>query len=89
MAGNSNCFLEFSHAYGLCKVVASLQGPTESKFGSKKDYQKAFIEINLKLSQSKDHKPGQDEPLHAIKSDITANLRTCLEAIILGTTYPK
>lgn len=24
MAGNSNCLLEFSHAFGLCQVVASL-----------------------------------------------------------------
>jgi len=38
MAGNSNCLLEFSHAFGLCQVVASLQGPTESKFSSKQDY---------------------------------------------------
>ena len=41
------------------------------------------------MSQSKDFKPGEDDPLHAVKAEITANIRTCLEAIILGTTYPK
>lgn len=41
------------------------------------------------MSQSKDYRHGEDDPLHAIKAEITANLRACLEAIILGTAYPK
>lgn len=41
------------------------------------------------MSQSKDSRPGEDDPLHAVRTEIAANLRTCLEAIILGTAYPK
>jgi hypothetical protein len=82
MAGNSNCQLEFSHANGQCCVIASLQGPTESKFGSKQDYQKAFIEVNLRMSASKDFRVAEDDPLAVTKTEIAANLKTCLEAII-------
>lgn len=37
----------------------------------------------------KDHRPGEDDPLHAVKTEIAAHLRACLEQIIMGTAYPK
>lgn len=49
---NSNCSLEFSYAFGKTQVLASLQGPSEAKFGSKADYSKAFIEVNLRVPQT-------------------------------------
>ena len=49
LAFNSNCQLEFSYAFGGTQVIASLQGPSEAKFGSKQDYSKAFIEVNLRM----------------------------------------
>ena len=33
-------------------MIASLQGPSEAKFGSKQDYTKAFIEVNLRMLQT-------------------------------------
>jgi hypothetical protein len=86
MASNSNCQLEYSHAHGLCQVIASLQGPSESKFGSKQDYEKAFVEINLRMPHASS---AMDESLTDVKLDVAANLRTCLEAILQGTSYPK
>lgn len=84
LAFNSNCQLEFSYAFGHTSVIASLQGPSEAKFGSKQDYEKAFIEVNLKMPQT--HNEGNPAQ---IKAEIQAMLRQSLEAIIQGTTYPK
>jgi hypothetical protein len=41
------------------------------------------------MAAKKDHKAGEDDSLHAVKNGITAKLRACLEAIIMGTAYPK
>ena len=52
LALNSNCQLELSYAFGASQVIASMQGPSEAKFGSKADYTKAFIEVNLRLAMT-------------------------------------
>ena len=62
LASNSNCQLEFTYAYGQTSVIASLQGPSEAKFGSKQDYEKAFIEVNLKMPQTASSAPSQLSP---------------------------
>jgi len=44
-----------------------LQGPSEAKFGSKADYTKAFIEVNLRLSMTDTH---ANEGTQRIKQEI-------------------
>jgi hypothetical protein len=46
---NSNCQLDFTFANGEVGVIACLIGPSESKFASKQDFSKAFIEVNLRM----------------------------------------
>ena len=67
MAFNSNCQIEFSYAFGSTQVIASLQGPSEAKFGSKADYSKAFIEVNLKLQQTD---TSSNESVQRIKNEV-------------------
>ena len=68
---NSNCQIEFSYANGLVQVIACLQGPSESRFASKQDFTKGYIEVNLKVSST-----DQD------KQELTCNLHQCLDQII-------
>lgn len=46
---NSNCQIDFTFANGEVGVIACLVGPSESKFASKQDFSKAFVEVNLRL----------------------------------------
>lgn len=60
-------------------MIASLQGPSEAKFGSKADYSKAFIEVNLRMPQTdtESHTGTQTS-----KIEMQALLRQSLECII-------
>ena len=59
-------------------MIACLIGPSESKFSSKQDFTKAFIEVNLKLA-----------PLGLNKPELQSSLRQCLDQLIQTTNYPK
>ena len=48
-------------------MIASLQGPSEAKFGSKADYAKAFIEVNLRILHSD---TATNEGTSRVKSEI-------------------
>ena len=68
LAMNSNCQLELSYAFGATQVIASLQGPSEAKFGSKADYSRAFIEVNLKVGAPTD--TGSNEGTVRVKQEV-------------------
>jgi len=60
----------------------SLQGPSEAKFGSKQDYNKSFIEINLRMPSTNSVTGSQSTTTAQLKNDTLANLRQCLDMII-------
>jgi hypothetical protein len=41
------------------------------------------------MSASKDFHAGEDDSLHAIKTETAGHLRACLESVIMGSAYPK
>ena len=61
--------MEFTFANGQTQVLANLIGPSESKFASKQDFSRAFVEVNLKTPQSE----GIDNKA------LACDLRQCLE----------
>lgn len=67
-------------------MIASLQGPSEAKFGTKADYSKAFIEVNMRMLQTD---TANQEGTQRVKTEIQALLRQSLESIIQTVAYPK
>jgi ribonuclease PH len=74
--------LELSYDFGGTQVLACLFGPSECRIGSKQDHTKGIIEVNLRL-------PPDSKSDSAAKAEMRADLRSCLEQIIHGFSYPK
>ena len=64
-----------------------MQGPSEAKFGSKADYTKAFIEVNLRMAHTDVN--SNEGVNNQVKQEIAALLRQSLESIIQTVAYPK
>eukprot|EP00347_Sterkiella_histriomuscorum_P015464 403356928 len=83
---NSTLSLNFSYAKSQTQLVVSLFGPTESRISSKQHPDRAFIELTIKDTTSKDSNMLADQNSY---EDLRSTLRNLLEQVIQLNAYPK
>lgn len=89
MLMNSTVQLNFSYCFGETQLIVALYGPSETKQFYKQDPAKAFIELTLKDTTSKEQKlemaSGGGYNLESLRSE----LRSILEQVIHLGAYPR
>ena len=83
---NSNVSIQYQQVQNSApvQIFASLQGPSEAKFGSKQNATRTYIEVNIKGASSVEN-PVFTRCLKKLRCDI----KNVLEQLIQTLAYPK